>query len=62
VDGIQMSEKVEDNLSLENIIKKVDYVKLGEDYIPSEFAIKFVNFIKLVNGESGEENKTPLFH
>ena len=57
-----MSEKVEDNLSLENIIKKVDYVKLGEDYIPSEFAIKFVNFIKLVNGESGEENKTPLFH
>lgn len=50
------------NLSLEKIINEVDYVKLGEDYIPSTFAIKFINFIKLVNGEAGEENKSPLFH
>lgn len=57
-----MSEKVEDNLSLEKIINSVDYNKLAEDYVPSSFAIKFINFIKLVNGESGEENKSPLFH
>jgi len=32
-----------------------------EDYVPSKDAIKFVNFIKLVNG--GEEaNKTPVVH
>ena len=57
-----MSERVEDNLSLEKIINSVDYNKLAEDYVPSSFAIKFINFIKLVNGESGEENKSPLFH
>ena len=32
------------------------------DYVPSTFALKFVNFIKLVNGEKGEEHKTPLVH
>ena len=32
------------------------------DYIPSEFALEFVSFIKLVNGERGEENKTPVIH
>ena len=26
-------------------------------YVPSEFALEFVSFIKLVNGEKGEENK-----
>ena len=32
------------------------------DYVPSDFALEFVNFIKLVNGEAGEEHKTPLVH
>ena len=32
------------------------------DYIPSAFALEFVNFIKLVNGVDGEENKTPVLH
>jgi hypothetical protein len=31
-------------------------------YVPSEFALEFVTFIKLVNGEKGEEHKTPLVH
>lgn len=34
---------------------------LDRNYIPSLFAIKFVNFIKAVNGGS-EENKTPILH
>ena len=36
----------------------------GDDdkYVPSEFALKFVNFIKLVNGPEGESNKTPVRH
>ena len=33
-----------------------------EGYVPSEFALEFVSFIKLVNGERGEENKTPVIH
>ncbi len=31
-------------------------------YVPSTFALEFVTFIKLVNGEQGEEHKTPLVH
>ena len=31
-------------------------------YVPSDFAFEFVEFIKLVNGEEGEENKTPVLH
>lgn len=32
------------------------------NYVPSEFALEFVTFIKLVNGQQGEEHKTPLVH
>lgn len=50
------------------IIKTVDEwlnsVSYEDDpyYVPSEFAIEFVNFIKMVNGAEGEENKTPVLH
>ena len=56
---------------LDNIIKKeldewlneVDYHDLNDGtYIPSEFALIFMNFIKLVNGKIGEANKTPPVH
>jgi predicted phage terminase large subunit-like protein len=31
-------------------------------YVPSDFALEFITFIKLVNGAEGEENKTPVMH
>ena len=31
-------------------------------YVPSDFALEFITFIKLVNGSEGEEHKTPLVH
>jgi len=31
-------------------------------YVPDEFSIEFINFIKLVNGEEGEENVSPVMH
>lgn len=31
-------------------------------YVPSNFALEFVTFIKLVNGQQGEEHLTPLVH
>jgi phage terminase large subunit-like protein len=31
-------------------------------YVPSVFALEFVTFIKLVNGQQGEEHKTPIVH
>lgn len=44
----------------------LDSVNYGElnsaSYMPSEFALSFMNFIKLVNGEQGESHKTPPVH
>lgn len=41
----------------------VDYGSLNSGhYLPGTFALKFMNFIKLVNGEEGEQNKTPVVH
>ena len=55
-------------MSADPIIRTVDEWLNGVDYIlnplyvPSLFAIEFVNFIKLVNGGQGEEHKTPVLH
>ena len=48
-------------LGVEEHLNAVSY-DVPADYIPSDFALEFVTFIKLVNGAEGEENKTPLFH
>ena len=53
--------------ALEEIFKVEDYLNRivytpDPFYVPSDFALEFVNFIKLVNGEDGEENKTPMVH
>lgn len=47
--------KVEDYLNV------TDYSD-NPKYVPSTFALEFVTFIKLVNGQQGEEHKTPLVH
>lgn len=47
--------KVEDYLNSTNY-------NVDANYVPSEFALEFVTFIKLVNGAQGEEHKTPLVH
>ena len=46
---------------VEDYLNHTDY-KIRPGYVPSDFALEFVTFIKLVNGEQGEENKTPLVH
>jgi phage terminase large subunit-like protein len=48
-------------LGVEDYLQLVDYSS-DPSYIPSEFALEFVTFIKLVNGVGGEENETPLVH
>lgn len=47
--------------SVEEWLNTVNYDH-DPNYIPSDFALKFVTFIKLVNGGRGEENKTPVIH
>lgn len=48
-------------LGVEDYLNNVSY-EPDPDYIPSEFALEFVTFVKLTNGVEGEENKTPLVH
>lgn len=46
---------------VEDYLNHTDY-QVDPSYVPSDFALEFVTFIKLVNGADGEENKTPLVH
>lgn len=47
--------------TVEEWLDSVDY-SVDPDYVPSEFALEFVTFIKLVNGAQGESHKTPVLH
>jgi predicted phage terminase large subunit-like protein len=55
-------------IPVEEAYKTVDQWLDGVDYstdphyVPSNFALEFVTFIKLVNGGQGEENTTPVLH
>lgn len=46
--------------TVEEWLNGIDY-RVDPTYIPSDFALEFVNFIKLVNG-TDMENKTPVVH
>lgn len=47
--------------TVEEYLNSTDY-RIDPSYVPSQFALLFVTFIKLVNGEQGESHKTPLVH
>lgn len=48
---------------LDEWLDQVDYAMLNSpDFKPSKFALTFMNFIKLVNGDEGESHKTPPVH
>ena len=49
-----------EKLDVEHILDGVNYGDM-DNYVPSEFAIEFVDFIKLVEG-GNPENKTPVVH
>lgn len=58
-----MSAKPLPKKDLETWLDEVDYSFLNSpDYVPTTFALEFMNFIKLVNGQEGESNKTPPIH
>lgn len=60
---IDPSEYVK-NKTVDDYLNEVDFLMLNSNggYIPSTFSLKFMNFIKLVNGDVGEDNKTPVMH
>lgn len=48
---------------LDSWLDQVSYAELNSsDYVPTEFALTFMNFIKLANGLEGESHRTPPVH
>jgi phage terminase large subunit-like protein len=47
--------------TVEDYVNNIVY-EIDDKYIPGAFALEFINFIKLVNGTTGEENLTPVLH
>ena len=48
-------------IDVDSYLRSVNYADDGL-YVPSDFALEFITFIKLVNGSEGEENTTPVMH
>lgn len=48
-------------IDIDKYLRDVTYDN-DANYVPSDFALEFVTFIKLVNGGEGEENLTPVIH
>lgn len=49
--------------TVDDYLNEVDFDWLNSGgYVPSEFALQFMNFIKLANDGRGEDNKTPVMH
>lgn len=46
---------------IEDYLREISY-GADDKYHPTDFALEFINFIKLVNGVEGEENKSPVLH
>lgn len=53
----------EPSIDLDTRLNAVDYSYFHSGkYIPTQFALEFINFIKMVNGSLGEENESPIIH
>lgn len=61
IDQIDHDILVENVKTVEGWLNSVSY-DFQAPYMPSAFAVEFVDFIKMVNGGEGEENKTPVLH
>ena len=49
--------------TIDDWLEEVNYKNLvGSAYVPSQFALEYITFIKLVNGTTGESNKSPPMH
>lgn len=48
-------------MKVEDYLNQTKYT-VDPGYVPSDFALAFITFIKLVNGNQGEEHLTPLVH
>jgi len=49
------------NKSVDDYLNEVSYAE-DPNYVPSTFAVKFIDFIKMVNDGRGESSPSPTFH
>ncbi|MEA2037054.1 MAG: hypothetical protein U9O94_06070 [Nanoarchaeota archaeon] len=47
--------------SVDDWLKDIDY-SVDPNYVPSEFALEFISFIKLLHGDTPTEHKSPVIH
>ena len=59
--AVALPDKTEIAKTVEEYLNEMAY-GVDPSYVPSEFSLEFINFIKLVNGEDGEENTSPVIH
>lgn len=56
-------QNTQKNKTVEDYLEEVDYKYLNSTkYHPTDFAMHFLNTIKLINGSVGESNKSPPMH
>ena len=48
--------------TVEEYLREVDYEEWERTYVPSEFALKYMNFVKMVNAGKEDIQTSPLFH
>jgi len=56
-----VADVLKEAMTVEQYLALLSY-KPDPHYVPSDFALEYVTFIKLVNGVDGEEHETPLVH
>lgn len=59
IDG--MKDAIKAKKSVDEWLNEVDYSD-DPNYVPSEFALNYLNFMKLCNGVDGSDNLTPIVH
>lgn len=54
----------QDTYPKRTVVEWLNSVDYGDDafYVPSDFSLEFLTFIKMVNGEEGEEHTSPVTH
>ena len=61
LDEIELLSQSFKGKTVDEWLDAVDYTG-NDDYQPTKFALKFVNFMKLVDGTETERNETPVVH
>lgn len=56
-----LNQEHQEPKKVEDYLNEISY-DVNPNYLPSNFALEFITFIKLVNGGQGEEHKSPVTH